>query len=352
MLGAVVLEHAAQVAQPREQQQVAEEDRGPHDALDQPEQDRGSELVLDQARQPDRDDEEQPDRECERDHHASPPTRRRKARSCILLARQLRVRRDLERAHPDRQRLAERDDAADHRQPVDAAALGPGDQRERLRRDRPERRSRAGARLGRGLAHRDRPVRTPRIITPSSTAWPPTGASRDAVSRAPRRRRLAHAGRRLGLGGCARRAAALGGAALEALDATTGVDQLLPARVERMAGGADLDVDLGLGRAGHEFVAAGAADVGVDVFRMDFGLHSTIQCSGLALRRRARDEVVVPAGAGRELFAGCRRRPLRRVRGHRRRRAALARRSLKLIVAGRCGRELPDGVVVRRRAVE
>ena len=40
MLGAVVLEHAAQVAQAREQHQVAEEDARAYAALDQPEQKR------------------------------------------------------------------------------------------------------------------------------------------------------------------------------------------------------------------------------------------------------------------------------------------------------------------------
>ena len=40
---------------------------------------------------------------------------------------------------------------------------------------------------------------------------------------------------------------ALGGAATEALDAPTRVDELLLARVERVAVRADLDVDLGLG---------------------------------------------------------------------------------------------------------
>src|SRR3954471_8825934 len=68
-------------------------------------------------------------------------------------------------------------------------------------------------------------------------------------------------------------AAALGGAALEALDAPAGVDELLPARVERVAVGADLDVDLGLGRARRELVAARAADVGLDVLGMDRALH-------------------------------------------------------------------------------
>ena len=55
--------------------------------------------------------------------------------------------------------------------------------------------------------------------------------------------------------------AALGDPALEALDASAGVHQLLPARVERMAVGADLDVELIARRAGDELVAAGAAHV-------------------------------------------------------------------------------------------
>ena len=67
MLGAVVLEHAAQVAQARERQQVAEEDRRAQQALDEPEEERGAELVLDQRGDADRDQEEQPDREHDRD---------------------------------------------------------------------------------------------------------------------------------------------------------------------------------------------------------------------------------------------------------------------------------------------
>src|SRR6266545_6505874 len=74
--------------------------------------------------------------------------------------------------------------------------------------------------------------------------------------------------------------AALGGPALEALDASAGVDQLLPPRVERVAVRADLDVDLGLRGARRELVAARAAHVGLDVLRMDFGLHGQVQCSG------------------------------------------------------------------------
>src|SRR3954452_2644845 len=73
---------------------------------------------------------------------------------------------------------------------------------------------------------------------------------------------------------------ALGGAALEALDATARVDQLLAAGVERVAVRADLDVDLRLRRARRELVAARAAHVSLDVLGMDCGLHSWIQCSG------------------------------------------------------------------------
>src|SRR5438045_576643 len=64
------------------------------------------------------------------------------------------------------------------------------------------------------------------------------------------------------------------GPAPEALDAAARVDELLLAGVERMAGRADLDVELRLRRAGIELVAARAANVGEDVVGMDAGLHS------------------------------------------------------------------------------
>src|SRR5579859_2496045 len=78
-------------------------------------------------------------------------------------------------------------------------------------------------------------LETPRIITPSSTAWPPIGASRDATSSSvattpaqpPIEARLrARRGAR---------AAALGHPTLESLDPSAGIDQLLLARVKRMA---------------------------------------------------------------------------------------------------------------------
>src|SRR5215210_6914882 len=93
-----------------------------------------------------------------------------------------------------------------------------------------------------------------RIITPSRTACPPMlllNASR-----------LAAAG-----------AAGLLEAALEALDATAGIHQLLLAGVERVARRAHLDVDVRLRRPGLELVAAGAANVRGDVFGVDSALH-------------------------------------------------------------------------------
>src|SRR4051794_6336273 len=65
-------------------------------------------------------------------------------------------------------------------------------------------------------------------------------------------------------------------AALEALDTTTGVHQLLLAGVEGMALVAELDVELVLGRAGGEGVPAGAPHVRLDVLGMDVGLHGVL----------------------------------------------------------------------------
>src|ERR1035437_2222843 len=170
-----------------------------------------------------------------------------------------------------------------------------------------------------GLRTATAQLATPRIITPSSTAWPPTGASRCAL-RAPPGASSANAPEPLqpeplrpepsvpdtpagasvrtgaaaviaasgvvgepaarrpdiallgGAGlGCVQ--AALGDAALEALDAAAGVHQLLPARVERVAVRADLDVQRVARRARHELVAARARDVDRTVGGVDLVLH-------------------------------------------------------------------------------
>jgi hypothetical protein len=67
--------------------------------------------------------------------------------------------------------------------------------------------------------------------------------------------------------------AALGDPALEALDASTRVYELLPARVERMAVGADLYVQLVSSGAREELVPARATHVRTNVVWVDLGLH-------------------------------------------------------------------------------
>src|ERR671939_517797 len=91
----------------------------------------------------------------------------------------------------------------------------------------------------------------PRIITPSRTACPPMGLATA----------LSAAG-----------AAGLLEPPLEALDAAAGVEELLLARVERVAVRADLDVQLGLRRSRLERVPARAGDRRQDVLGMDAGL--------------------------------------------------------------------------------
>src|SRR2546427_4732714 len=93
--------------------------------------------------------------------------------------------------------------------------------------------------------------RGPRIMTPSTSAWPPIDGRTPAVT-------------------CGSDA---GGPAsvllLEALDAPPRVDELLLARVEGVALRADLDLQLGFGRLRLERVAAGTADGRQDVVGMD-----------------------------------------------------------------------------------
>jgi hypothetical protein len=162
VLGAVVLEHAPQVAQAREQHEVAQEDRGADDALDQPKQERRVQLVLDQARQADRHDEEQTDREGQGDDHRARP---HAARDLLLLVGQLRVGRDPERLEADDQRLDERHDAAHDRQAQQAVALEHRGQRKRLDLDVAVSAALGvdgalvGELLGQRLAHGDRPGR-------------------------------------------------------------------------------------------------------------------------------------------------------------------------------------------------
>jgi hypothetical protein len=161
VLGPVVLEDAAQVAQARQQQQVAEEDAGAQHALDEPEQERGVQLVLDEARQAHRDDEEQPDRHQHGDDDRAGPDA---AGDLLLVLGQLGVGADAQGLEADGQRLAERHDAADERQAQDAVLLEQRGQRVADDLDRAERdllglQPALAQLLGRGLAHGDRPGR-------------------------------------------------------------------------------------------------------------------------------------------------------------------------------------------------
>src|ERR1700750_2465334 len=77
----------------------------------------------------------------------------------------------------------------------------------------------------------------------------------------------------MALGGRARRALGLLEPLLEALEPSARVDELLLAGVERVAGRADLDVQLGLRGTRRERVPAAAVHGGDDVVGVNLGLH-------------------------------------------------------------------------------
>ena len=126
--------------------------------------------------------------------------------------RQLRVGGDPERAKADRHRPAERDHAADDRQAQHAVAPQRRVEREGRTSISPsaassgERSPPAAARRV-GLRTATAQLETPRIITPSSTACPPTGASRWALS-SPSSSTSAAPARSAAAGGARRRASA------------------------------------------------------------------------------------------------------------------------------------------------
>ena len=62
-------------------------------------------------------------------------------------------------------------------------------------------------------------------------------------------------------------------ALVEAINTSTGVNQLLLAGIERVALGADLNTNVLLGRTGSKDIAAGTADGGLFVLGMDTFLH-------------------------------------------------------------------------------
>jgi len=66
---------------------------------------------------------------------------------------------------------------------------------------------------------------------------------------------------------------------VESLNASCGIDQLLLAREERVAGGANFHVQVSSSRAGLEGIAADAGDDCFLVIRMYTGLHRSLHCS-------------------------------------------------------------------------
>src|SRR4051794_23739974 len=136
----------------------------------------------------------------------------------------------------------------------------------------------------------------------ASAAGPPGGRPSSPPGRRPAQQELSRCAASLLQQSVIRRVAlprsgcAAGLAAAEALDAAAGVHQLLPARVERVAVGADLDVDLCLRGASRELVPARAAHVSLYVVGVDLGLHCVIQDSdGRLVRLRARTRLNQPA---------------------------------------------------------
>src|SRR5437588_11961909 len=117
-----------------------------------------------------------------------------------------------------------------------------------------------------------------RIMTPSRTAWPPTVI----------RLRLLAAGALRALGALE--------PALEALDPSTGVHELLLARIEGVALGADLDVQLRLGRVDLERVPTGARHRRQHVIGMDTGLHRSPRIAAACLATAFPPETMTTVG--------------------------------------------------------
>src|SRR5437588_12275951 len=123
-----------------------------------------------------------------------------------------------------------------------------------------------------------------RIMTPSRTAWPPTVI----------RLRLLAAGALRALGALE--------PALEALDPSTGVHELLLARIEGVALGADLDVQLRLGRMDLERVPARARHRREHVIGMDTGLHRLPRLAAASLATTLPPETTATVGPARSTF--------------------------------------------------
>src|SRR5665647_611070 len=144
VLGAVVLEDAAQVLDLGDDGEIEEEDAHAHAAFDRPEHVARPDPVLEQPGEEQRRHEEEADGEGEGDDERAADLLA--AELLLLLADGL-VGRHGEGTHPDHQRLDERYDAADDRRLEDRIALHPAHQRELVDADGVV-----------GAAHGERPV--------------------------------------------------------------------------------------------------------------------------------------------------------------------------------------------------
>jgi len=94
----------------------------------------------------------------------------------------------------------------------------------------------------------------------------------------------------------------------EALDPTGGVENLLLARVEGMAGGTDFHVQgLAAGGGGLELVATGAGHFNLDVIGMDSGFHGLLSFAsawraGVAVPILGKTRILPEYGLGGKLF--------------------------------------------------
>ena len=131
MLGAVVLEHALQVRHARDQREVAEEDRDPHQLLDHHEDEPVRDRVREEVGQAGGQQEEEADREQQREHDRARPRRRRRCPAAspassggiCAFAEMPSARK------PILSDSRERDHAAHDREPQEPVALRPGDER-------------------------------------------------------------------------------------------------------------------------------------------------------------------------------------------------------------------------------
>jgi len=104
---------------------------------------------------------------------------------------------------------------------------------------------------------------------------------------------------RLLLGGS--RGGVAGVLAAEAIDATLRVHEAMLARVERVAGSTDIDLELVPGRARLELVAAGAAHVNDLVLGVDAVFHFSFLPASCAKRRWGAEGDEAGASRGRRL---------------------------------------------------